>query len=129
MIMAWKSQGRIQLSSGIWPLGWLKMTQLRSSGTFRYRQAKFKQRKTAVALDVALPSDSDIGKKEDVKIKKYQELREKMWSGPCGNQSTQGSDGKNRRVAKADPRNGSRRNLVLGTPKILPRTLKILSLW
>lgn len=100
------------------------MTQLRSSGTFRYRQAKFKQRKTAIVLDVVIPSDSNIGK-----IKKYQELGEKMWSGPCGHQSTQGSDGKNRRVAKADPRNDSRRNLVLGTPKILRRTLKILSLW
>ncbi|CAI5667744.1 unnamed protein product [Oreochromis niloticus] len=41
-----------------------------------------KQEKTAVVIDVAVPNDSNIRKKEHEKLEKYQGLREeleKMW--------------------------------------------------
>ena len=57
--------------------------------------------KTVVVIDVVVPSDSNIRKKEYEKLEKYQGLKEELeggtvksegQSGPSGGRSTQGCD-------------------------------------
>lgn len=83
--VAWKFQGQ----NSIHPLGYLRMTKLRSCWTSRYRQGSYpdtevmaKQRKKAKVTDAAITSDSNIRKNKNEKLEKYQCLREeleKMW--------------------------------------------------
>ncbi len=70
-----------------------------------------KQQKMAVVIDVAIPSDSNITKKEQEKHEKYRGLKEKLekMSGvkvtsASGDWSTGGCDSQTSRVAQADPR-------------------------
>lgn len=58
------------------------MTDLRSCGASRYRQTNQsdivlvdKRRKIAVLIDVAIPTDSNIRKKEDKKLDKYRGIK------------------------------------------------------
>ncbi|KAF7649567.1 hypothetical protein LDENG_00139430 [Lucifuga dentata] len=71
-----------------------------------------KEQKRAVVIDVAVPADSNVRKKEHEKIKKYQELKEELertWKlkskCPSGNWSTWGCDPLTGRVAPRDSRN------------------------
>lgn len=64
-------------------------------------------------IDVVIPSDGCIRKKEHEKLEKHQALSEELEkmrhvegnSGPCGDQNTRASDPKNLRVVPADSRN------------------------
>ncbi len=100
-----------------------------------------KQQKKALVIDVAIPSDSNIRKKEHEKLEKYQGLKEeleKMWKvratvvpvviGALGavtpklGEWLQQIPGKTSEVSV-------QKSAVLGTAKILRRTLKLPGLW
>ncbi|KAL4006508.1 quercetin 2,3-dioxygenase [Sarotherodon galilaeus] len=75
-----------------------------------------KQRKTAIVVDVAIPSDSNIRKKEHEKLKKYQGLREeleKMWRV------------KLQQIPGTTSEISVQKSAVLGTAKTLRRTPKL----
>jgi len=76
-----------------------------------------KLQKKAVMIAVAIPSDSNINKKEHKKLETYQGLKEEVkrmyvgTEGSCGtsgNRHTQGQDLQTGRMASADPGNYNR---------------------
>ena len=100
-----------------------------------------KEKKTAIIIDVAVPSDCNIMKKEHEKIDKYQGLREemeKMWKveakvvpivvGALGAVTTtlekwlEQIPGRTTEIS-------IQKNAILGTSRILRRTLKLPGLW
>ena len=100
-----------------------------------------KEKKTAMIIDVAVPSDCNIKKKEHEKIDKYQGLREemeKMWKveakvvpivvGALGAVTTtlekwlEQIPGRTTEIS-------IQKNAILGTSRILRRTLKLPGLW
>ncbi|TWW73485.1 hypothetical protein D4764_15G0008790 [Takifugu flavidus] len=100
-----------------------------------------KHRKTVVVIDVAIPSDSNIRKKEHEKLEKYQGLKEemeRMWGmkatvvpvviGTLGVVTPKLS-----RWLQQIPGTTSeisvQKSAVLGTAKILRRTLRLQGLW
>ena len=100
-----------------------------------------KEKKTATVIDVAVPSDCNIRKKEHEKIDKYQGLREemeKMWKvkvkvvpivigalgavAPTLEKWLEEIPGETTEVS-------IQKNAILGTARMLRRTLKLPGLW
>ncbi len=87
-----------------------------------------------MVIDVAIPSDSNIRKKEHEKLEKYQGLKEKlkkMWGVKAtlmpvvigvGSEWLQQNPGTTSEVSVQE-------SAILGTAKILCRTLKLPGLW
>ena len=100
-----------------------------------------KQQKKAVVIDVAIPSDSNIRKKEHEKLKKYQGLKEeleKMWGvkatvvpvviGALGAVTHKLGEWL-QQIPGTTSEVSVQKSAVLGTAKILRRTLKLPGLW
>ncbi|XP_076747453.1 uncharacterized protein LOC143421715 [Maylandia zebra] len=100
-----------------------------------------KQKKTAVVIDVAVPNDSNIGKKEHEKLEKYQGLREeleRMWRvkvtvvpvviGALGAVTPKLGEWL-QQIPGITSEISVQKSAVLGTAKILRRTLKLPGLW
>ncbi|KAJ0022006.1 hypothetical protein NQD34_009496 [Periophthalmus magnuspinnatus] len=100
-----------------------------------------RQKSKSIVLDIAEPSDGNIGEQEYKKQEKYQEpqrraredLEGEGISGAHRHWSTQGSDPQTGGEATADPRKkfdiSVQKSAVLRTAKILCRTLKLPLLW
>ena len=100
-----------------------------------------KQKKTAVVIDVAVPNDSNIRKKEHEKLEKYQGLREeleRMWRvkvtvvpvviGALGAVTPKLGEWL-QQIPGTTSEISVQKSAVLGTAKILRRTLKLPGLW
>ena len=100
-----------------------------------------KHRKRAAVIDVAIPSDSNIRKKEHEKLEKYQGLKEqleKMWGmkvtvvpvvvGALG-AVTPKLDAWLQEIPGTTSEISVQKSALLGTAKILRRTLKLPGLW
>ncbi|XP_076744288.1 uncharacterized protein LOC143420307 [Maylandia zebra] len=100
-----------------------------------------KQKKTAVVIDVAVPNDSNIRKKEHEKLEKYQGLREeleRMWRvkvtvvpvviGALGAVTPKLGEWL-QQIPGITSEISVQKSAVLGTAKILRRTLKLPGLW
>lgn len=100
-----------------------------------------KQQKTVVVVDVAIPSDSNIRKKEQEKLEKYQGLKEeleKMWGvkasvvpvviGALG-AVTPKLEGWLQQIPGTPSETSVQKSAILGTAKILRRTLRLPGLW
>ncbi|TWW57464.1 hypothetical protein D4764_07G0001830 [Takifugu flavidus] len=100
-----------------------------------------KHRKTVVVIDVAISSDSNIRKKEHEKLEKYQELKEeieRMWGMKAAVVPvviwTLAAVAPNlsrwlRQIPGTTSEISVQKCAVLGTAKILRRTLRLLGLW
>ncbi|TWW59309.1 hypothetical protein D4764_06G0008390 [Takifugu flavidus] len=98
-------------------------------------------RKTVVVIDVAIPSDSNIRKKEHKKLEKYQGLKEEMermwWMKATVVPVVIGALGAVtpnlsrwlQQIPGTTPEISVQTSAVLGTAKILRRTLRLPSLW
>ena len=100
-----------------------------------------KERKRAVVIDVAIPADANIRKKEHEKVDKYQGLREqleRMWKvkasvvpvvvGALGAVTPKLGEWL-QQIPGTTSEASVQKSAVLGTAKILRRTLKLPGLW
>ncbi|TWW77705.1 hypothetical protein D4764_12G0010950 [Takifugu flavidus] len=100
-----------------------------------------KHRKTVVVIDVAIPSDSNIRKKEHEKLEKYQGLKEemeRMWGMKATVVPvviwtlwavTPNLSRWLQQIPGTTPEISVQKSAVLGTAKILRRTLRLPGLW